>query len=91
MKLESDLRTWQPPTTSKNIAIEDLWHKFCNISMPASLNLTPYTWVKLFNPPTAFSFDEAWLLCQCGENQWIAWVPEYGEITVNTDEFCIPA
>jgi hypothetical protein len=48
----------------------------------------PSTWVKLFNPPTAFSFDEAWLLCQCSDKQWLAWIPDYGEILLNTDEFC---
>jgi hypothetical protein len=45
-------------------------------------------WVDLFNPPTAYSFDQAWLLCQCAENQWLAWVPEYGELLLTTDEFC---
>ena len=48
----------------------------------------PSTWVKLFNPPTAFSFDEAWLLCQGSDEQWLAWIPDYGEILLNTDEFC---
>jgi hypothetical protein len=48
----------------------------------------PSTWVRLFNPPTAFSFDEAWLLCQCSDEEWLAWIPDYGEILLYTDEFC---
>ncbi|MBD3880387.1 hypothetical protein IFO70_01315 [Phormidium tenue FACHB-886] len=47
----------------------------------------PSTWVRLVNPPTAFSFDEAWLLCQHSDTQWVAWIPDYGEILLNTNEF----
>ncbi len=48
---------------------------------------TPHTWVKLHNPPTAFSFDEAWLLCPGAEEaQWVAWIPDYGEIAVELNE-----
>ena len=43
-------------------------------------------WVKLLNPPTAFSFDEAWLLCQYAQDHWLAWIPDYGEILLHTDE-----
>lgn len=47
----------------------------------------PSTWVKLVQPPSVFSADEALLLCQCSETQWLAWVPEYGEIVLDIDEF----
>lgn len=47
----------------------------------------PSTWVRLRQPPTAFSFDEAWLLCECDSDRWLAWVPDYGEIMLTTDEF----
>ena len=46
----------------------------------------PSMWVKLLNPPTAFSFDEAWLLCRYTDNHWLAWIPDYGEILLHTDE-----
>jgi hypothetical protein len=49
--------------------------------------IEPSTWVKLRQPPTAFSFDEAWLLCDCGNGQWLAWVPDYGEILLTVEEF----
>lgn len=48
----------------------------------------PSTWVKLLNPPTAFSFDQAWLLCQYTEQEWLAWIPDYGEIVLHIDEIC---
>ncbi len=48
----------------------------------------PSSWVKLLNPPTAFSFDEAWLLCEASNTQWLAWIPDYGEILLDTNEFC---
>jgi len=44
-------------------------------------------WVQLLKSPTAYSFDQAWLLCQCAEDQWLVWVPEYGELLLRTDEF----
>lgn len=62
------------------------WEKL-HISLP-SPQYQPSTWVRLFNPPTAFSFDEAWLLCQCSDEQWLAWIPDYGEILLHPDEFC---
>jgi hypothetical protein len=62
------------------------WENFRqNASTP---QFEPSTWVKLLNPPTAFSFDEAWLLCQYSADAWLAWVPDYGEILLTTDEFC---
>lgn len=59
------------------------WEKF----QDTSRQYEPSTWVKLRQPPTAFSFDEAWLLCDCGNDRWLAWVPDYGEILLTTEEF----
>jgi hypothetical protein len=47
----------------------------------------PSTWVQLVDPPTAFSFDQALLLCQCSDDQWLAWIPDYGEILLSTSDF----
>ncbi|MCU0569846.1 MAG: hypothetical protein MUF49_25140 [Oculatellaceae cyanobacterium Prado106] len=49
----------------------------------------PSIWVKLLQPLTAFSFDEAWLLCQHSETEWLAWVPDYGEILLRIDQFAV--
>ena len=86
MKLQTDIRTWQSQPTSGSVASVRDWEKFgCAVPAP---KLAPSMWVKLFNPPTAFSFDEAWLLCECSEEKWLAWIPDYGEILLSTDEFC---
>lgn len=44
-------------------------------------------WVKLFNPLSDSSFDEALLLCQESSETWVAWVPDYGEIILNRSSF----
>lgn len=46
------------------------------------------TWVQLLELPSPFSFDEALLLCQHSEDQWVAWIPDYGEIVIHTSQFC---
>lgn len=63
------------------------WESLRRRSLP-SPKFAPSTWVKLLNPPTAFSFDEAWLLCQYEDDRWLAWIPDYGELLLRTDEFC---
>lgn len=88
MKLQAYVRTSQPRSTQASLAHS---RRRCKLpDRPTAPKFSPYTWVKLFNPPTAFSFDEAWLLCQYSEEKWLAWIPDYGEILLNTDEFCHP-
>lgn len=45
------------------------------------------TWVKLSQLPSPFSFDEALLLCQISFDEWLAWIPDYGEIRLNVAQF----
>ncbi|GAX40110.1 hypothetical protein NIES4075_10720 [Tolypothrix sp. NIES-4075] len=45
------------------------------------------TWVKLLELPSTFSFDEALLLCQVTEDEWLAWIPDHGEELLNTRQF----
>ncbi len=86
MKLQTDIRTWQSQPMPGSFASVRDWEKFgCAVPAP---KLAPSMWVKLFNPPTAFSFDEAWLLCECSDEKWLAWIPDYGEILLSKDEFC---
>ncbi|MBF2036620.1 MAG: hypothetical protein IGR92_14380 [Leptolyngbyaceae cyanobacterium T60_A2020_046] len=37
-------------------------------------------WVTLAELPSPYSHHEALLLCQDGEEGWLAWVPEHGEV-----------
>lgn len=52
-----------------------------------SHSYAPSTWVRLLQPPSEFSADEALLLCQCSEDHWLAWVPDYGEATLHVSQF----
>jgi hypothetical protein len=44
-------------------------------------------WVKLLQLPNLFSFDEALLLCQVAEDEWLAWIPDHGEAILHNREF----
>lgn len=45
------------------------------------------TWVHLLELPSAFSYDEALLLCQLSEDEWVAWIPSHGEAVLHTRQF----
>lgn len=50
-----------------------------------------HTWVQLlaqeyFSP---FAGEEALLLCEEENEQWLAWIPSYGEARLNISQFCI--
>ncbi len=81
-------RSTSAPSQQGVIATSRSWEKFRDLSQTAISEWEPSTWVKVFNPPTAFSFDEALLLCQTSDNYWLAWIPDHGEILLHTDEFC---
>ena len=49
--------------------------------------LQPGKWVKLLNLASAFSFEEALLLCQCSGSEWVAWIPDCGEKVLHTSKF----
>jgi hypothetical protein len=45
------------------------------------------TWVKVKNPPTPYSFDEALLLCEQDEGRWVVWIPDFGEMILIEGQF----
>jgi hypothetical protein len=73
MKLESEFRI--------RLQIQQLEECLRDRAVP----LQPSTWVKLAQPPSVFSFDQALLLCLWSETQWLAWVPDYGEVVLDID------
>jgi hypothetical protein len=85
MRLQTDIRASQPQSDRVSVASTQAWCRL--VDRPTGAQFAPSTWVKLFNPPTAFSFDEAWLLCEYSEQKWLAWIPDYGELLLSTDEF----
>lgn len=54
-------------------------------------DFAPSAWVRLANALSPFSHDEAMLLCQTSAEEWIAWVPDYGEVVLHLSEFYLPA
>jgi hypothetical protein len=50
--------------------------------------LQPGVWVQLLLRPNPFSFDQALLLCEASDHEWLAWIPDYGEMMLDTDIFC---
>jgi hypothetical protein len=79
MKLETEFRL----CLQRQILKEQLQ----NILTPAQPEYRASEWVQLLQHPTAYSGDEALLLCQCSEREWLAWIPEYGEILLTIDQF----
>lgn len=49
--------------------------------------LTEGTWVKLLEPLSQFSYDEALLLCPASDSHWLAWIPDYGETILDKYQF----
>jgi hypothetical protein len=47
------------------------------------------TWVHLLTEFSDFAGDEALLLCQESDSDWVAWIPNYGEARLDVGQFCI--
>jgi hypothetical protein len=45
------------------------------------------SWVKLLQGYTSFSSDKALLLYPISSQEWMAWVPGYGEVNLNVRQF----
>jgi hypothetical protein len=57
------------------------WNPACHITYNRD------SWVKLLQPPSEYAMDEAKLLCQESATTWSAWVPGYGEVTLEETAF----
>ncbi len=45
-------------------------------------------WVQLRERPTPYSHDEALLLCQHSDTEWVVWIPDCGEMVLHQSQFC---
>ena len=45
------------------------------------------SWVRLLEKPNHFSFEEALLLCEISDREWLTWIPNYGQQTLNLRQF----
>lgn len=55
---------------------------------PYQSSYQPSTWVHLLELPSPFSYDEALLLCEHSEDEWVVWIPDHGEAVLNVRQFC---
>lgn len=46
------------------------------------------TWVKLRERVCDYSSDEALLLCEEANGQWLLWVPDFGVATLGREQLC---
>ena len=44
------------------------------------------TWVQLRERPSPYSHDEALLLCQHSETEWVVWIPQHGEMVLHRSQ-----
>ncbi len=44
-------------------------------------------WVQLRDRCSEYSFDQALLMCETSKGDWIAWVPDHGEVTLARYQF----
>ncbi|NJN48729.1 MAG: hypothetical protein HC805_01635 [Alkalinema sp. RL_2_19] len=44
-------------------------------------------WVQLRNTPAKYAHDQALLVCELDADEWMAWVPGFGELCVNRSQF----
>ncbi len=51
-------------------------------------SVEPSMWVQLLERPTPYSHDEALLLCQHSDTEWVVWIPDCGEMVLHQSQFC---
>jgi hypothetical protein len=78
---EAQILEAEPQADPLQKAIALGWRPVCHITYNRD------AWVKLINPPSQFSDNEALLLCQESPDTWVAWVPDYGEAVLNRIDF----
>ncbi|MGK7874111.1 MAG: hypothetical protein AB4426_12595 [Xenococcaceae cyanobacterium] len=49
----------------------------------------PNTWVRLLEFLNPLCYNEALLLCQESESEWVVWIPDHGEAILHTSQFCL--
>ena len=57
------------------------WNPQCHITYNRD------SWVKLYESLSAYSEEEALLLCEKLPGVWVSWVPGYGETLLDKSEF----
>jgi hypothetical protein len=69
--------------------------QWCFVPLNSSQNLTKEksipanTWARLLELPNSFCDEEALILCQHSDSEWVAWIPDYGEAILDASQFCL--
>ena len=60
-------------------------------SFDSEINSQPIAnnWVRLLELLNPFCHEEALLLCQHSESEWVAWIPDHGEAILHISQFCL--
>jgi len=53
----------------------------------ASQATSPAVWVHLAALPNPYSHDQGLLLCRHSDDEWLVWIPDYGEAILHRSEF----
>ena len=69
------------PTLEGQDSTSTNWMPVCHITYNRD------SWVKLYQSPSAYSEEEALLLCEKTSGVWVGWVPAYGEVLLDKSEF----
>lgn len=75
------LSTLTPSPTASNVDCEPA------MARGKAAPLAPGQWVQVLDLPNPFSGDQALLLCSCGSDQWVTWVPDHGEAVLSRRQF----
>ncbi len=73
------------PVTSQDYPALGMCHY---VYSKAAVPLASGNWVSLLDPPSEYAHDEALLLCQLSEDDWLTWIPSFGEIALCLRQFC---
>ena len=65
----------------------------CNVDTSKISQITNFLkvkanpWVKVVQRPSSYSFDKALLLYRISSNEWMAWIPDFGQTRLNEMQF----
>jgi hypothetical protein len=82
MNLETEFQFYR-----ERLQLEWLLRESCEIGP----DLEPSTWVKLIRPLGLLSSDQALLVCRVSQWQWLAWIPDWGEVVLESSQFILLA
>jgi hypothetical protein len=57
-------------------------YKFNGVALTQRHSFQRHSWVKLKQLPNPYSHDEALLLYQISNHEWLAWAPDHGEFVL---------